>query len=87
MGAIFLLGREGGGGRCGKAPQASQARPALRARAPLSLRDISPRSGESPFDKGAFFCAGEAREGSLPSQGRWPSGSDGRRGFGGLRQR
>ena len=28
-------------------------RPALRARAPLSLRDISPRSGESPFDKGA----------------------------------
>ena len=26
---------------------------ALRARAPLSLRDISPRSGESPFDKGA----------------------------------
>ena len=29
------------------------ARPALRARAPLSLRDISPRSGESPFDKGA----------------------------------
>ena len=33
--------------------QASQARPALRARTPLSLRDISPRSGESPFDKGA----------------------------------
>ena len=31
------------------------ARPALRARAPLSLRDISPRSGESPFDKGAFL--------------------------------
>ncbi len=28
--------------------QASQARPALRARTPLSLRDISPRSGESP---------------------------------------
>ena len=29
------------------------ARTALRARTPLSLRDISPRSGESPFDKGA----------------------------------
>ena len=34
----------------------------------------------APFDKGAF-CAGGARERSLPSQGRWPSGSDGRRGF------
>ena len=35
-------------------------RPALRARAPLSLRDISPRSGESPFDKGASLapCGG-----------------------------
>ena len=31
-----------------KAPQASQARPVLRTRTPLSLRDISPRSGESP---------------------------------------
>ena len=39
-------------------------RPALRARAPLSLRDISPHCGESPFDKGAFFCAGEARKSS-----------------------
>ena len=37
---------------------------ALRARTPLSLRDISPHCGESPFDKGAFFCAGEARKGS-----------------------
>ena len=26
---------------------------ALRARTPLSLRDISPHCGESPFDKGA----------------------------------
>ena len=28
---------------------------ALRARTPLSLRDISPHCGESPFDKGAFL--------------------------------
>ena len=31
---------------------------ALRARTPLSLRDISPHCGESPFDKGAFFPCG-----------------------------
>ena len=28
---------------------------ALRAQTPLSLRDISPHCGESPFDKGASF--------------------------------
>ena len=44
--------------------QASQARPALRARAPLSLRDISPRSGESPLKEEPFARAKPAREAS-----------------------
>ena len=34
-----------------------------------------------PFDKGGFFLAGFARATSRPLQGRWPSVSDGRRGF------
>ena len=38
---------------------------ALRARTPLSLRDISPHCGESPFDKGAFFPCGGS--GELPN--------------------
>ena len=41
---------------------------ALRARTPLSLRDISPHCGESPFDKGAFFPCGGS--GELPNL-RW----------------
>ena len=45
-------------------PQASQARPALRARAPLSLRDISPRSGESPLMGEPFARAKPARKAS-----------------------
>ena len=44
--------------------QASQARPALRARTPLSLRDISPRSGESPLKGEPFARAKPAREAS-----------------------
>ena len=44
--------------------QASQARPALRARTPLSLRDISPRSGESPLKGAPFARAKPAREAS-----------------------
>ena len=44
--------------------QASQARPALRARTPLSLRDISPRSGESPLKGEPFTRAKPAREAS-----------------------
>ena len=44
--------------------QASQARPALRARTPLSLRDISPRSGESPLKEEPFARAKPAREAS-----------------------
>ena len=44
--------------------QASQARPALRARTPLSLRDISPRSGESPLKGVPFARAKPAREAS-----------------------
>ena len=28
-----------------------------------------PLTRPAPFDKGAFFCAGEAREGSLPIRG------------------
>ena len=47
-------------------------RPALRARAPLSLRDISPRSGESPFDKGASLapCGGSGERPSLQTEQR-----------------
>ena len=45
--------------------QASQARPALRTRTPLSLRDISPRSGESPLKGEPFARAKPAREASL----------------------
>ena len=44
--------------------QASQARPALRARTPLSLRDISPRSGASPLKGAPFARAKPAREAS-----------------------
>ena len=44
--------------------QASQARPALRARTPLSLRDISPRSGESPLKGEPFARVKPAREAS-----------------------
>ena len=65
MGAIFLCFRSGGAGgcgRCGKAPQASQARPVLRTRTPLSLRDISPRSGESPH------CVGRLLRGQSPRE-------------------
>ena len=58
----------GGHGKPVGTLQASQARPALRARTPLSLRDISPRSGESPL-KGEPFCAGGARGESLPIRG------------------
>ena len=47
-----------------KAPQASQARPVLRTRTPLSLRDISPRSGESPLKGEPFAQAKPAREAS-----------------------
>ena len=54
----------GGHARPVKAPQASQARPALRARTPLSLRDISPRSGESPLKGEPFARAKPAREAS-----------------------
>ena len=45
-----------------KAPQASQARPVLRTRTPLSLRDISPRSGESPH------CVGRLIARALPAR-------------------
>ena len=65
MGAIFLCFRSGGAGgygRCGKAPQASQARPVLRTRTPLSLRDISPRSGESSH------CVGRLLRGQSPRE-------------------
>ena len=44
--------------------QASQARPVLRTRTPLSLRDISPRSGESPLKGEPFARAKPAREAS-----------------------
>ena len=44
--------------------QASQTRPALRARTPLSLRDISPRSGESPLKGEPFARVKPAREAS-----------------------
>ena len=37
----------------GTIPQAA-SRPALRARTPLSLRDISPHCGESPFTQGGL---------------------------------
>ena len=40
--------------------------------------------GQLPALRGAF-PAGEARAKSRPSQGRWPSASDGRRGFATLR--
>ena len=70
----------GGHGKPVGTLQASQALPALRARTPLSLRDISPRSGESPL-KGEPFCAGGAREESLPSRGGGREA--GRKGFDG----
>ena len=54
----------GGHARPVKAPQASQARPVLRTRTPLSLRDISPRSGESPLKGEPFARAKPAREAS-----------------------
>ena len=45
---------------------------ALRARIPLSLRDISPHCGESPFDKGASLspCGGSGEHPSL----KWRKG-------------
>ena len=56
----------GGDAKPVKAPQASQARPVLRTRTPLSLRDISPRSGESPHCVGRLFARAEpARKASL----------------------
>ena len=62
----------------GRAPQASQARPVLRTRTPLSLRDISPRSGESPRNARSLFCGLRPRKAS-PHRGggraqRWPEG-------------
>ena len=59
------IGRQRGDGAAAESP-AKPLRPAGAASSPL---------------RGAPFCAGKAREESLPSQGRWPSGSDGRRGF------
>ena len=61
----------GGHARLVKAPQASQARPVLRTRTPLSLRDISPRSGESPHCVGRHLRGRSPRE-KPPHQGRWP---------------
>ena len=60
MGAIFLLGRAGGGGRCGKAPQASQARPAPHCVGRL-LRGRSPRK-KPPLT------------GEVAERQRWPEG-------------
>ena len=68
----------GGDAKPVKAPQASQARPALRARTPLSLRDISPRSGESPL-MGRLLRGQSPREkppltGEVAERQRWPEG-------------
>ena len=62
MGAIFFVldGGAGGGGRCGKAPQASQARPAPRIARSL-LRGRSPR--EKP-----------PLTGEVAERQRWPEG-------------
>ena len=72
MGAIFLCFRLGGeraaAGGAAESPR-PLARPALRAQTPLSLRDISPRSGESPFDKGAFFARAEPAREASPHRG------------------
>ena len=68
------IGRQRGDGAAAESPSESPrplTRPALRARTPLSLRDISPHSGESPFDKGAFL-RGRSPRGEPPHQGRWP---------------
>ena len=54
----------GGHARPVETLQASQARPVLRTRTPLSLRDISPRSGESPLKGEPFARAKPAREAS-----------------------
>ena len=54
----------------------------LQGKVPEPLR---PRKlGQLPALRGAF-SAGEARAKSRPSQGRWPSASDGRRGSAALR--
>ena len=58
-------------GQRGRAPQASQTRPVLRTQPPLSLRDISPRSGESPHCVGRL-SRGQSPRKKPPHQGRWP---------------
>ena len=62
-----------------KAPQASQARPVLRTRTPLSLRDISPRSGESPHFVRSLSRGLRPRNkppltGEVAERQRWPEG-------------
>ena len=50
----------GGGvifGQCHNPSVCAIAQPALRARAPLSLRDISPHCGESPITQGGLWVA------------------------------
>ena len=74
-------GRQRSGGDCGfvickggqrqgpSEPLRPASRPALRARTPLSLRDISPRSGESPPMGSLSRVHARIKP---PHQGRWP---------------
>ena len=58
-------------GKGGRQPSPSQWAEIDRERVVTHSPSESPRplTRPAPFDKGAFFCAGEAREGSLPIRG------------------
>ena len=58
-------------GKGGRQPAPSQWAEVDRERVVTHSPSESPRplTRPAPFDKGAFFCAGEAREGSLPIRG------------------